>query len=186
VRFGSLTVAADAAGKTSFDLSRVEGIDPDLVVRPFGWKGDTPTVRPFVSGPAFGGLGMQSEELLWKNPDPADVPDPDGDGVARELSVGDITAMTIYTAAQETPGELETLAAAGLVAAPSEADVARIAAGRAAFQSIGCATCHVPEMRLETPSSRSRRSAATAPSTMPRSRHAIPATTPNGRSASTS
>jgi mono/diheme cytochrome c family protein len=149
VHFGSLSATADATGEVRFDLSKIEGIDPDLVVRPFGWKGDTPTVRPFVSGPAFGGLGMQAEELLWKNPEAADVPDPDGDGVARELSVGDVTAMTIYTAAQETPGELETLAAAGFVAAPSAADVARIAKGRAAFQNIGCATCHTPEMRLE-------------------------------------
>ena len=120
------------------------------MVRPFGWKGDTPTVRPFVSGPAFGGLGMQPEELLWKDPKTAEDPDPDGDGVERELSVGDVTAMTIYTAAQETPGEVERLAAAGLVAAPTEADTARIAAGRAAFASIGCATCHTPEMRLES------------------------------------
>ena len=120
------------------------------MVRPFGWKGDTPTVRPFVSGPAIGGLGMQPEELLWKDPKTAEDPDPDGDGVERELSVGDVTAMTIYTAAQETPGEVERLAAAGLVAAPTAEDTARIAAGRAAFASIGCATCHTPEMRLES------------------------------------
>ena len=149
IDFGAITATAYAAGEVSFDVSRLEGIDPDLVVRPFGWKGDTPNVRPFIAGPAIGGLGMQPEELLWKNPKSADVPDPDGDGVARELSVGDITAMTVYDAAQETPAELERLAALGLVAPPSPADVARIAAGRAAFSSIGCAGCHVPEMRLE-------------------------------------
>jgi hypothetical protein len=148
--FGSIAATAAAAGEVAFDLSQLEGIDPDLVVRPFGWKGDTPTVRPFVAGPAIGGLGMQPEELLWKNPKTADDPDPDGDGVARELSVGDITAMTIYTAAQETPSEVERLAALGLVAAPSPADAARIAAGRAAFQAIGCASCHTPEMRLQS------------------------------------
>jgi CxxC motif-containing protein (DUF1111 family) len=150
VAFGAIAATANDAGEVSFDLSRLEGIDPDLVVRPFGWKGDTPTVRPFVSGPAIGGLGMQPEELLWKDPKTAEDPDPDGDGVERELSVGDVTAMTIYTAAQETPGEVERLAAAGLVAAPTAADTARIATGRAAFASIGCATCHTPEMRLES------------------------------------
>ena len=149
VVFGSIAATANAAGDVTFDLSKIEGIDPDLVVRPFGWKGDTPTVRPFVSGPAIGGLGMQPEELLWKDPKTAEDPDPDGDGVERELSVGDVTAMTIYTAAQETPGEVERLAAAGLVAAPTAEDTARIAAGRAAFSSIGCANCHTPEMRLE-------------------------------------
>ncbi|HVR27991.1 MAG TPA: di-heme oxidoredictase family protein, partial [Thermoanaerobaculia bacterium] len=149
VRFGAIAATADAAGEVSFDVSGLEGIDPDLVVRPFGWKGDTPNIRPFIAGPALGGLGMQPEELLWKNPETADVPDPDGDGVAREFSVGDITAMTVYDAAQETPAELERLAALGLVAPPTPADVARIAAGRAAFSSIGCATCHVPELRLE-------------------------------------
>jgi hypothetical protein len=149
VAFGSIAATANEAGDVSFDVSGLDGIDPDLVVRPFGWKGDTPTVRPFVSGPAIGGLGMQPEELLWKDPKTAEDPDPDGDGVARELSVGDVTAMTIYTAAQETPGEVERLAAAGMVAPPSDADRARIAAGRAAFSAIGCATCHQPEMRLE-------------------------------------
>jgi len=149
IDFGAITATANAAGELSFDLSEVEGMDPDLVVRPLGWKGDTPNVRPFVSGPAIGGLGMQPEELLWKNKEGADDPDPDGDGVERELSVGDITAMTIYTAAQETPAEVERLAAMGLVAAPSPIDVARIAAGRAAFAAIGCAACHTPEMRLE-------------------------------------
>ena len=64
-----------------------------------------------------------------ETPRPPRTPDPDGDGVERELSVGDVTAMTIYTAAQETPGEVERLAAAGLVAAPTAADAARIAAG---------------------------------------------------------
>src|SRR4029453_16198072 len=116
-------------------------------VRPLGWKGDTPNVRSFVAGAAFGGMGMQSEELLWKNPKTAEVADPDGDGVARELSVGDVTAMTVYNAAQETPAEVERLAAAGVGAPPGAADVQRIAAGRAAFAKSGCATCPTPQMR---------------------------------------
>jgi CxxC motif-containing protein (DUF1111 family) len=56
--------------------------------------------------------------------------------------------MTIYTAAQETPAELEQLASTGLVAPPTAADSARVAAGRAAFLTIGCGGCHTPELRL--------------------------------------
>lgn len=148
--YGAIVATADAAGEVAFDLAGVRGVDPDLVVRPIGWKGDGPTVRGPVVGASAGLMGMQAEELVWFPP--PGVPyddDPDGDGVTRELSVGDVTAMTIYTAAQETPQSLERLAELGLVAAPDDATLATIRKGRAAFEKVGCAECHVPELRLE-------------------------------------
>jgi CxxC motif-containing protein (DUF1111 family) len=75
-------------------------------------------------------------------------PDPDGDGVERELSVGDVTAMVVYGAAQETPQGLARLAELGLVAAPSADDLARVERGRTVFGQAGCDSCHKPEMRL--------------------------------------
>jgi len=93
-------------------------------------------------------MGMQAEEFVWRVPGGEEPPDLDEDGVERELSVGDITAMTVYTVAQETPQELAALADAGYVAAPTSADVARVENGRGAFSEIGCASCHQPEMHL--------------------------------------
>jgi cytochrome c peroxidase len=95
-------------------------------------------------------MGMQAEELVWFPPPEREFdPDPDGDGVTRELSVGDVTAMTIYTAAQEVPQPLERLAELGMVAPPDEETLAEIGRGRSAFEKVGCAACHMPELRLE-------------------------------------
>jgi hypothetical protein len=149
VDYGVIGATADAAGEMTFDLSGLSGVDPDLVVRPIGWKGTIPNVRMLVFAAASMAMGMQAEEFVWRVPGGAENPDLDEDGVERELSVGDITAMTAYTVAQETPQELAALAAAGYVEAPSAADNERVERGRQAFGEIGCATCHQPEMRLE-------------------------------------
>ena len=58
------------------------------------------------------------------------------------------TALVIYNAGQETPQELSALVERGYVAPIAAADAAAIEQGRATFESIGCASCHVPEMRL--------------------------------------
>jgi mono/diheme cytochrome c family protein len=147
VGFGTLVATANAGGEVAFDLSAVRGVSPDLVVRPMGWKGNIVTVRNFSTAAATFGMGMMGEEFVWRLGEQAGT-DPDGDGVSRELSVGDVTAMAIYNAAQATPAELGRLAALGLVAAPDAAAQARIEQGRTLFGSVGCATCHVPEMHL--------------------------------------
>ncbi len=147
VDFGSITATANARGEVKFDVSRVRGVSPDLVVRPFGWKGSITTLRNFSVAAASFGMGMQAEEFVWRLPEKAQ-PDPDGDGVTRELSVGDITAMTIYNAAQEAPTELARLTDLGYAAAPDQAARVQIDRGRTLFTQAGCASCHVPEMRL--------------------------------------
>lgn len=150
IDYGTFVATANVGGEVTFDLTGVRGVDPDLVVRPIGWKGDAATVRVPVVGASAGLMGMQAEELVWfPPPDREFNPDPDGDGVTRELSVGDVTAMTIYTAAQEVPQSLERLAELGMVAAPDEKTLAEIKRGRSALEKVGCAACHMPELRLE-------------------------------------
>jgi hypothetical protein len=148
VRYGVVAATAGRDGAVTFDLSGRQGVDPDLVVRPFGWKGNITTVRSFTMGAALLAMGMQAEEFVWRLNDAGAPPDPDGDGVERELSVGDITAMVVYGAAQETPQGLARLAELGLVVAPSADDLARVERGRAVFGQAGCDSCHKPEMRL--------------------------------------
>jgi hypothetical protein len=71
----------------------------------------------------------------------ADV-DRDGDGIANELSVGDITAATVYQAQLGVPGQV----------IPRNRKVAgAIADGEQIFRRIGCGGCHVPELPLESP-----------------------------------
>jgi CxxC motif-containing protein (DUF1111 family) len=112
-----------------------------------GWKGNVTTVRNLTVAASNFGMGMMPEEFVWRLP-PAAGEDPDADGVTREFSVGDITAITIYTAGQEAPKELATLSELGLVAPLDPASRPRIERGRKLFAQVGCASCHVPEMRL--------------------------------------
>src|SRR5688572_7258021 len=109
VEFGAVIATANPAGDVTFDMSQVRGVSPDLVVRPFGWKGNITTVRNFVVAASTFGMGMQTEEFVWRLRDKAGA-DPDGDGVTRELSVGDVTAMTIFNAALPIPTDVGRLA----------------------------------------------------------------------------
>jgi len=148
IDYGVIAATATADGDVALDVSRLQGVDPDLVVRPLGWKGHVTTIRSNTMGAAIALMGLQAEELVWRMQEGGAPADPDGDGVERELSVGDITALVIYGAAQETPQSVERLAELGLIAQPDAGDLARVEAGRALFGRIGCASCHLPELRL--------------------------------------
>lgn len=147
VDFGIVAATSSSSGDVTFDMAQVRGVSPDLVVRPLGWKGNITTVRNFSVAAASFGMGMQAEEFVWRVQDKLGV-DADGDGVSRELSVGDVTAMAIFNAALPVPADIGRLAALGLVAAPDAASKQRIESGRQLFSKVGCASCHVPEMRL--------------------------------------
>ncbi len=147
VDFGTLTATASPTGDVTYDVSKVRGISPDLVVRPYGWKGQITTLRNFSVAAASFGMGMQAEEFVWRLP-PKAGDDPDGDGVKRELSVGDITALAIYNAAQEVPTDLDHVAAMGFTTAPDATAKGMIDRGRQLFTQVGCVTCHMPEMHL--------------------------------------
>jgi CxxC motif-containing protein (DUF1111 family) len=149
IAFGEIGASRDAGGNVTFDTSGVEGVDPDLVVRPFGWKGNVTMLRDFVRGASRNELGMEADELVAKV-SPGDA-DPDGDGVEGELSVGDITALTVYVAAQEIPQPLSRLVRDGLVPPPTPESARLADRGRGLFLAIGCGACHLPELRLEDP-----------------------------------
>jgi CxxC motif-containing protein (DUF1111 family) len=117
------------------------------VIRPIGWKGTVATVRMLSMAAGSIAMGMQAEEFVWRNPGGEEGGDLDGDGVERELSVGDVTAIAVYTAAQETPQELASLVEAGHAEVPA-GGLERVERGRELFAAVGCASCHVPEMHL--------------------------------------
>ena len=132
VDFGAITAFPDG----SVDTGQVEGVDADLIIRPFGLKGVHVSLRVFSNNAMNHHHGMQSSERF------GDGIDFDGDGIIDELSRGDITAVTIFQAAQAIPGQK----------IPARPRVARaILRGEDLFQAIGCASCHVPAMILDTP-----------------------------------
>ncbi len=145
ISFGTLAASPDAIRGVVFDHSQVTGIDRDLVVRPFQWKGSVASVRDFNRGAAHNEIGLQAIELVGYDFDG------DGDGVTNELTVGDMTALTIYVAAQPRPVRNTELVQLGLGPAMTFAEIQRIDHGEQLFAQIGCAECHVPSLEIEVP-----------------------------------
>ena len=125
VSFG--TIIADNYG--NLDTSKIEGINEDLVVRPFGRKGEFATVRAFDRGAMQFHFGMQPVEVV-------DGGDPDEDGVKYEILIGELSALHIWSTALPKPEMVELIQ-----------DSSR---GFIIFEVIGCADCHKPFLTTHT------------------------------------
>lgn len=122
VYFG--TIVADQNGE--LDTTRVEGIESDLVVRPFGRKGEFATVRRFDIEALQFHLGMQPVEVV------GEYIDADRDGVVNEILPGELSALHAFGVTLDRPRQDRSTAASR--------------AGRVTYRAIGCADCHVPTM----------------------------------------
>jgi hypothetical protein len=122
VDFGSIVCGADG----TCDPSGLRGIRPELVVRPFGRRGDNVTIRDITTLAAAFDIGMQPAELA------GDGVDADQDGVVNEFTVGEVSAMTLWQAGLEPPRELRRTREA--------------ARGSERFDAFGCASCHIREL----------------------------------------
>ncbi len=130
ISFGKFTVLPDGR----LDPSAIEGVDWDLIVKPFHQKGAVVSLREFSNNAMNHHHGMQSTERF------GEFVDADLDGVVNELTVGDMTAVTVFQASLPIPTEH-----------PAPEPVRRIAAlfGEQLFASTGCNGCHVPELKLD-------------------------------------
>jgi hypothetical protein len=146
ISFGKIKVTRTSSNpcKVSVSTSNVKGVSADLVIRPFQWKGSVAFIRDFNRGAAHNELGMEATELA------GDGVDGDFDGVTNELSVGDITALTVYLAAQPRPTTLLELNSLGLKTL-SQSQIDSIQRGSSKFNQIGCASCHVPSLTINNP-----------------------------------
>ncbi len=145
ISFGSVTIRPDGIP----DYRKLQGIDIDLVVKPFGWKGNVARLRRFVEDAARIHFGIQSHVLAMKHektPDPAhlgDGPvwwDPDRDNHVRELEEGVLTATAVYMAMLEAP----------VILPPRDPGLLdRWANGSQLFDRVGCAGCHTRELPLQ-------------------------------------
>jgi hypothetical protein len=154
VSFGSLLITHTGGSTTCTEAlsapvsGGAKSVSADLVVRPFQWKGANAFIRDFVRGAAHNEIGMQGTELLGSpTVDPSTV-DGDGDGVANEVFVGDITALTLYQAAQPRPTTRQELASLGVIPALSAQENSDIADGSAVFDREGCGSCHVRQLTV--------------------------------------
>ena len=135
VGFGRLTALADG----TVELSDVEGVDADLVVRPFSQKGVMTSLRQFTVNAGNHHHGMQAPERFgrrWTG-----TADHDGDGFGDELSDADVSALVAWQATLPppvawTPNDGRWRAAA--------------AAGSQHFDTFECSACHVRELPLRS------------------------------------
>jgi di-heme oxidoreductase (putative peroxidase) len=134
VTFGTLTHNADGTWNTSQvqglaapSLSSKGATPPSLIIRPLHQVGNVISIRQFSNNAFNHHHGMQSEERFGLNADP------DGDGFTNELTVADLTAVSLFQATLPVPGRV----------IPNDPAVEQAnLAGEAEFNKIGCATCH--------------------------------------------
>jgi hypothetical protein len=141
ISFGSVQVFCSPSND---DLTGLAGVDPDLVIKPFQWKGNFATLRDFNRGAAHNELGMQAVEIT------GDGIDGDGDGITKELNIGDLTALSVYLAAQPRPVTRLELSDLGILAL-TLGEKLSIQRGNDVFIQNGCADCHRPSMTIDNP-----------------------------------
>lgn len=144
VAFGQYYGDVMAFPDGNVDLSEVRGVSPDLVVRPFGWKGRHAELVPVADEALQVHLGMQTtarlEDFAFDPPTylgdggPFDA---DGDGVQAEASEAMAVLLGAYMSMLGIPR----------IVPPTDPALALIwAEGRGVFDTVGCAECHRPSL----------------------------------------
>jgi mono/diheme cytochrome c family protein len=149
VSFGSIVANVDG----TVNFTGLQGIDTDLIVKPFGWKGREATLRRFVEGGFRVHFGLQTSPSIanhCRTPNVntfgtgANCLDADGDGVQNEVNEGQLTAEAIYMGLREVPVRVPAISAAAQQ---------RAVDGEALFNSagVGCNSCHRAAFNLADP-----------------------------------
>ena len=135
VEYGSIIAEPDGL----VDFSKIEGVDSDLVVRPFGQKGVMTSLRQFTINALNQHLGMQSVERFgerWTG-----EADFDEDGMSDEILEGDVSAIVAFIAGLQPPTRMK----------PEQPEwQAAAARGEEVFGGLGCAECHRPALPLKS------------------------------------
>ncbi len=108
------------------DTSNLGGGDGDLVIKPFGRKGNNVTTRDFDCGALRFHMGMEPVEIVGKDNDH------DGDGVVNEITISELSALAIFNTTSPRPHQDEYKGS-----------------GDKVFKDTGCSGCHVPVMKNE-------------------------------------
>lgn len=142
ISYGTLARQGDG----SWETSGVEGLPatslittgadapPSLIIRPFHQAGAVVSLREFSNNAFNHHHGVQSTERFGEDTDP------DEDGFSNELTVADITAVTIFQAQLAVPGRV----------IPNDQKIeAAVLLGEELFVDIGCGSCHILELPLD-------------------------------------
>lgn len=149
-------------GEIRENLTRVEGVTSDLVVRPFQFKGIASSVRHFVESALDFHFSVQSVEKTAANVDC------DKDGKFNEMAVDldRVKGGRLDAAIQTSLGNVAALSSFVAMTRPphqvvEESKKESIARGEALFRGDGldlptaaaslCAQCHTPSLRIDVP-----------------------------------
>ena len=135
VSFGKTTVHPDG----SYSSDDLEGIDSDLVVKPFGVKGIAVSLREFTNFALNQHHGIQSEERFgWAR---TGIRDFDDDGVVSEFTIGQLSALVIYQASLPPPRRVRS---------SNPAQQQLVESGEMQFNAARCTSCHLPYLPLRS------------------------------------
>jgi len=135
VNFGKLDVQPNGV----VDTRKLEGIDTDLIIKPFSQKGVITSLRQFTVNALNHHHGMQATERFgarWTGTN-----DFDEDGVSSEIKAGDVSALVLWQASLKPPVMKEDLPQAWTHAATR---------GSQLFDSLNCSSCHQRTLPLES------------------------------------
>jgi hypothetical protein len=156
ISFGSITAKPDG----TLDTSRVEGVNPDLRVRPFFAEGTTISMREFLVGALRNEMGLEAADpdllkasaggrvvtpsgmVLDGSQDAIEAPpvsdpgaDPDGDGVTNEVPTSLVDHLEFYLLHYFKPAVYK--------------QTETTQKGEKTFDRIGCASCHIANLLIE-------------------------------------
>ncbi len=135
VSFGTLIAKPDGV----VDVSKLQGIDTDLVLRPFSRKGVFTSLRQFTINALNAHHGMQATErfgVRWTG-----THDFDEDGKPDEINEGDVSALTLWQATLAPPSVRDDLPDNWKAAATR---------GETSFAALGCNSCHMQSLPLKS------------------------------------
>ncbi len=156
IHYGTITAHANG----TLDTSGVEGVNPDLRVRPFFAQGKTISMREFLVGALKAEMGLEAFDpdmllasqgqdvltpsgmLLSGSIDAIDPPpvssatqDGDADGVVNEVPASVVDHLEFYLLNYFKPGQGES--------------TPQTQHGFSLIHSVGCTNCHVQDLRIE-------------------------------------
>lgn len=135
VNFGEISAHPDGV----VDLSKIDGVDTDLVIRPFSQKGVMTSLRQFSINALNHHHGMQASErfgVRWTG-----EADFDQDEKRDELSAADVSALVAWQATLRPPVRKQPEHKGWQEAALR---------GERLFNEHGCAVCHKPALPLKS------------------------------------
>ena len=134
ISFGHVTAFPDGR----IDTGGFEGVDDDLIVKPFSQKGVMTSLRQFTVNALNHHHGMQATERFgerWTGSN-----DFDEDGITDEMTAGDVSALVAYQASLPPPSQKVV----------SDDWAQASAHGSRLFDQLGCNQCHVRALPLDS------------------------------------